>query len=368
VPIANPYFAFLPYANYDDNNRITLVAITHENGIWGTQEMLVPLNVRIWEHDYSAVSGKMLITDSDNSIGSGPSNLTATALNLYDPISEELSPLFAQNIVRAKWLPNGVDFAYILATATTYELRVRFADGTDTLFADDVPHSFTVSPQGDTLAFTRESRYAGLSKAAGLYVVDLTTGVERQISDYDRQGFGGTGEAWLPQWSPDGKSVILNVSGMGMDAVVWAGRDGSFSHHLSHSQFEQAIETFLPESNICPLFDLVSFQGEYMVGTGFTCPTESVGEAGFGPDTSILYQLNAEGGVIVGAWEMPAFIPPYGWQKWQNETLVFADNELGVHTITTDDIIHSVTADLDSVRFDRVALSDGTIVLHRLGE
>src|SRR5690606_5400940 len=78
-----------------------------------------------------------------------------------------------------------------------------------TLLAADVAFTFRVSPQGDQVAFTRESNY-GLPGEPGLYVVDVTTAQETMIADADRAGAGSLGDR--PEWSPNGQYVLLQTS------------------------------------------------------------------------------------------------------------------------------------------------------------
>jgi hypothetical protein len=180
------------------------------------------------------------------------------------------------NVVSAGWAPNGLDFAYILATPTTYELRWRTADGQDKMLAVDVPHSLRVSPNGRFVAFTRESHY-GLTATPGLYVVEIETGLETQVSTLDRAGYGGSGLYWKPQWSPDSSQLLLYATADDDRAATpheagygWAAVDGSFSHFLPESTLLNQVDEplTLPDARHCLDTPLLFAADLIVVGIG----------------------------------------------------------------------------------------------------
>jgi len=164
-------------------------------------------------------------------------------LFIVNMATEEIEVLF-DNVVSAGWAPNGLDFAYILATDETYELRWRTAAGEDKLLAVDVPHTLKVSPDGRFVAFTRESWYEVDGTPPGVYVVEIATGSETQISPLDRAGFGGTGPFYKPHWTSDSSQVFQfayatdDRAGTPFETgYIWGAADGSFSHLLPLSSF-----------------------------------------------------------------------------------------------------------------------------------
>jgi hypothetical protein len=145
----------------------------------------------------------------------------------------QTEPLVEEDlVVRAAWAPNGQDFAYILATFETYELRWRSASGEDKLLAVDVPVEFGFSPSGDEVAFTRESGYEVVS-SPGIYIVSVATGLERQISDADAAGQGGIGDK--PVWSPDEQHILIPVTGDMLRLEADAGPGGALTYDPSLS-------------------------------------------------------------------------------------------------------------------------------------
>jgi hypothetical protein len=130
---------------------------------------------------------------------------------MLDMASGQAQPIFSdQTIVEAEWAPDGEHLAYVLATDSTYELHWRDLSGEDKLLASDVAFTFSISPQGDKVAFTRESNY-NIPGQPGLYVVDVASGQEQMLTDADRAGSGSIEDK--PVWSPSGQYVLLPTAG-----------------------------------------------------------------------------------------------------------------------------------------------------------
>jgi hypothetical protein len=134
-----------------------------------------------------------------------------------------------ETVIRAAWAPDG-SIAYLLPTETTNELRWRDPSGEDRLVAEDVPHLFSISPDGDEIAFARETRYNLDRHPPGLYVISLETGEERRVADADRAGQGGSDDTI--SWSPDGNTLIMPV---GLQWLL-AASDGSASGILTFDE------------------------------------------------------------------------------------------------------------------------------------
>jgi hypothetical protein len=159
-------------------------------------------------YDHSWISGKILHPSSFPGQGAGPANLSVDDLWIYDIQTQQDQVIFPdQNIVEAVFAPNGEDFVYLIATADTYELHWRSASGEDRLLAVDVSPTFSVSPDGMLVAFTRETGYK--VGEPGVYIVSVDGNGERKIGSADRNGSGSISD--LPIWSPDGQYILLPV-------------------------------------------------------------------------------------------------------------------------------------------------------------
>lgn len=159
-------------------------------------------------YDHSWNSGKILHSSSFPGQGAGPANLSVGDLWIYDIKTQQDQVIFPdQNIVEAVFAPNGEDFVYLLATANTYELHWRSAAGEDRLLAVDVSPTFSVSPDGKLVAFTRETGYE--VGEPGVYIASVDGSGERKIGSADRNGSGSISD--LPIWSPDGQTILLPV-------------------------------------------------------------------------------------------------------------------------------------------------------------
>lgn len=242
---------FLPFANREGGSN-SLTGLVRQGAGWQLEHIPYPTGLYNEELGYALGTDSV---DSDYAVatdrliawqfagGGGPGNLAVGQLFIVNVATEEVE-IVADNVVSAGWAPNGLDFAYILATDETYELRWRTADGADRLLAVDVPHSLKVSPDGRFVAFTRESWYEVDGTPPGLYVVEIATGIETQISPLDRAGYGGGGPYWKPHWTPDSRQVFLFATADNDRAATpheeghaWAAVDGSFSHFLPTSTF-----------------------------------------------------------------------------------------------------------------------------------
>ncbi|MAT99658.1 MAG: hypothetical protein CL608_21155 [Anaerolineaceae bacterium] len=232
---------FLPFAEVEGSGNNLTGLIQQADG-WQLATMPYPGGTYSTDSDYAPATNRLLAWRFAG--GAGPGHIAVGSLAIIDVATEDEQVMVAENVVAAGWAPNGLDFAYILATPETYELRWRTPDGDDQLLAVDVPHSLRVSPDGRFVAFTRESHYEVPNTPPGLYVVDIETGVETQISPLDRAGYGGTGLYWKPHWTPDGSQVFLYATADDDRAATpheegyaWAAADGSFNHFLPTSSF-----------------------------------------------------------------------------------------------------------------------------------
>ncbi len=252
VILAPRFDKFLPFAQTEGGSNSLTGLVQGENG-WqivnipypsglDSEELGFAPAITSVDSDYAPATNRVLAWTYEG--GAGPGSIAVGKLLLVNVGTGELEVILSENVVAAGWAPNGLDFAYILATDETYELRWHTAAGDDRLLAVDVPHSLRISPDGRTVAFTRESHYELPNAIPGLYVVEIETGLETQVSPLDRAGYGGSGLFWKPQWTPDSSQLFLYAAQDDDRApeahpagYVWAAVNGSFSHFLPESAF-----------------------------------------------------------------------------------------------------------------------------------
>jgi Tol biopolymer transport system component len=182
-------------------------------------------------YSYSHVTDQIAYAQTFADHGAGPGNLAVSDLSLLNVTTGEVTPIYPDDVIEALWSPDGTRLAYILATSTTYELRVREPDGSDRLLASDVSLTWGFSPSGDMIAFTRESGYE-TPGTPGLYVVSLASGTEIQVSDVDKSGTGSIDDR--PFWTQYGQFVTLcHYGGPSAPRVVLAAADGSDSWDIT---------------------------------------------------------------------------------------------------------------------------------------
>jgi len=237
-------------------------------------------------YGYARVTDRILFAQTFSTHGAGPGPISVSDLAILDLGTGQVQALFPDNVVEALWAPNGRDLAYILATPTTFELHWLDSTGHDRLLARDVTFSWAISPAGDAIAFTRESRYA-LTIDPGLYVVGVEDGVEVKVSDADAQGYGSISDQ--PIWSPDGARVALPIWASDPARVSLARADGSGAVDL---QIDPALD-----GEWWATVALANFiwhpDGEHLVAA----PATSQSEMG-GPVPLVLYTLDLETGML----------------------------------------------------------------------
>jgi hypothetical protein len=311
---------YLPFFR-QEGGASNLVGLLQQRDSWQLAAVPYPVNTFPTDSDYAPATDRLLVWRSLD--GAGPGNLSAGPLSIIDLATQTEQVVVPDNVVSAGWAPNGLDLAYILATPDSYELHWLQANGEDKVLAGHVPHSLRVSPDGRFVAFTRESHYGLETAVPGLYVVEIATGKELQLSTLDRAGYGGLDLFWKPAWSPDGSQLLLYAVADDDRAAVphesgyiWAAADGSFSHFLPESAFLTLIDEPLsvPENVPClggpPLFapnHLIFLAGE--------CQPMTVG---LDMGTAVDFTLDAQTGTIITmhplsesivtellAWEVP---------------------------------------------------------------
>jgi len=177
--------------------------------------------------DYAPTTNQLLYATHWPDHGAGPGGLSAIDLWGFDVETTDVWPVVPDELViDARWGPDGQSIAYIIATPTTYQLRWRAASGDDRLLAEDVPHTLSVSPDGEWVAFTRETSYE-VGGTPGVYAVSLLNGEEILLSDVDRGGWGSITDEIV--WSWDSDHILLPVQ----DQLLRAAADGSSSTTLT---------------------------------------------------------------------------------------------------------------------------------------
>lgn len=223
-------------------------------------------------YDYDPASDRVLYASHFASVGAGPATIAASDLRTIELGGGQPTIWIADDtVVEALWMPDGQDIVYVQATPDTYELRLMSESGVSRLLASDVAFTFAPSPDGTGIAFTRESRYQ-IPGEPGLYVVDVATGEERQVSKADRAGMGSSAD--MPIWSPDGQYILLPASGDQGFSIELARSDGTFTAPLDFSQMSTNQDwTIGPESSLLWGVDsnsLISmaYEGEIGMGAG----------------------------------------------------------------------------------------------------
>ena len=237
-------------------------------------------------YGYTHATDRILFAQTFSTHGAGPGPISVSDLAILDLATGKVQVLFSDNVVEALWAPNGRDLAYILATPSTFELHWRESTGDDRILARDVTFNWAISPAGDAIAFTRESRYA-LSVDPGLYVVGVEDGVEVKVSDADAQGFGSVSDQ--PIWSPDGARVALPIWASDPTRVSLARADGSGAVDLQ-------VDPVLAGEwwATAALANFIWYpDGEHLVAA----PAVSQTEMG-GPVPLVLYKLDLETGML----------------------------------------------------------------------
>ncbi|MGH2536059.1 MAG: hypothetical protein ACRDHL_01555 [Candidatus Promineifilaceae bacterium] len=306
APFPTPnYFRAVFEPFFGEEGQVFVRGITAEGDGWKLDMQPIPISGAVWGGDYHLATNRFLYWDYSNTTGSGPANLSAGPLHLVDFAAGTDETLIDGPVVRAGWAPDGLAFAYILATPESYELHYRDPAGADRALAADVPHTFSISPNGARIAFTRESNYE-LETAPGVYVVEIATGAESQVSQVDRAGFGGVSAGWLPIWAPEGGSFILRAFGQPPQVFVYAAADGSWSHAIQQEALLAAFEAQVggpPAGGAsevwCLSDELALYATNQLVTTVGPCSTEG---PGFGPASHLaVFELDPASGQIAAS-------------------------------------------------------------------
>lgn len=240
-------------------------------------------------YDFAPATRQILYASKFPDHGAGPASLAVSDLLTYDIVSGESTSIMADEIVvRAEWAPDGESIVYVAATESTYELRWRPPDGSEQVLAIDVSPFFHTAPSATKIAFTRESPYA--DAAPGVFVVDVASGEERQLSDLDRGGTGSLDEK--PVWTPDEDAVYMRIQrSEELNGLFHFPLDGSPATQVTFDPALAEQEWY----NFAPLLGLWLSPTE-VLGTAF--PYNESTPMG-GQPTVIHYTLDETGAVIL---------------------------------------------------------------------
>ncbi len=251
-------------------------------------KVILPINIGQF-YDFAPSSSRILYASHFAHDGAGPANLAVSDLWMADYPSGATQTIIPTNtVVEALWAPDGQALAYILATPTRYELHWRTLAGDDRILAADLAPTWSISPTGDHVAFTRETGYESVGPA-GLYVVPVAGGAELKLSDVDRHGSGGIDDR--PNWSFDGTLIALSHSdpANGRLGLVVAAADGSGTSDLT---FAPSVAPEIANGGM-PASVLWHPDNRHLVGLGGTF--YGMG----GPQDVVLFELDPSRSTIV---------------------------------------------------------------------
>jgi hypothetical protein len=270
-------------------------------------------------YGYAPSTNRILMAAHWGDHGAGPGNVSVSDLSLLDLNTGQVKTLISDNVVEALWSPDGEAIAYILATPDTYELHWRGGDGSDRTLARNVTFTWSISPTGETIAFTRESGYE-LTIVPGFYAVQVGSGAEVRLSDIDKSGTGSTAD--FPSWSSDGTQVILShYGGPGEARLVWARSDGTETHDLGlpTDAGEVRRDLALP-------FVLWDPDGEHL----YAVPGEFGGEGEMGgPSPLVRYRLERTDYTLIEPETIGRFHQVLGWAVPGHSLWIWNESGIG---------------------------------------
>jgi hypothetical protein len=216
------------------------------------------------------------------------------------PAGTETLLIATDTVVEALWSPDGSGVFYIGATPETYELRYRALTGEERLLASNVAPTWSVSPPGNYVAFTRETGY-NVPGSPGLFIVPSVGGDEWQVSSSDRHGTGSIDDK--PVWSADELRLALPNYGFAPPTLVVAAIDASFEADLAYAP-EVAAD---PAIGTAPTSVLWHPDLQHLVAiTNFA-------EAMGGAAPIFLYELAPDGRTVVAATRLGSGISLIDW-------------------------------------------------------
>jgi hypothetical protein len=204
------------------------------------------------------------------------------------------------SVVEALWAADGSGVFYIGAAPDTYELRYRSLSGEERVLARDVIPTWSVSPPGNYVAFTRETGY-NLPGTPGLYIVPAAGGSEWQISSSDRHGAGSVDDQ--PIWSGDESRLALPNYGFAPPTLIVAAIDASFEADLAYAP-EVAAN---PAIGTAPTDVLWHPDKQHLVAV-----TNYSNEMG-GPSPVFLYELAPDGRTVIAATQLGTGLSLIDW-------------------------------------------------------
>lgn len=256
-------------------------------------------------YDYSPATREFVYASHFADHGAGPGNVAVSDLWRASLDGGSTALVAEDVVVEARLMPDGKGVVYVRAQSDTYQLRLLRADGEDQLLASEVAFTFSPSPSGDRIAFTRESGYEVTGPGPGLYSVRVDGSDERLLSELDRAGAGGQDD--LPVWSPDGRYIFLSNLGPNGEPMLLAAADGSADHYISFAPalsnanwFERTITHALWFPNNRSLLGLASLEEGPGMG---------------GREAAVRYDLDVGQGEVVAGREIAPATSLLQWHR-----------------------------------------------------
>lgn len=158
------------------------------------------------------------------------------------------------------------------------------------------------SPDGETIAFTREDSFYGMDPA--VHLLDVTTGQVRELVLPEDIGF----EASAPAWAPDGQRLAVQVTANDEGTEVWV-------VHL-----DPPGDTWFPIGSRNP--DCTGSPLECFEAWAGRAPAWSPDGTQLAVGDAEVYSSGPDGYSAISVWELPATAGPGGYEVLDERLLV----------------------------------------------
>ena len=207
--VADPSLVWLPFAEGAHGDSPTVLVVRSGDILREPSPVQIHL---FW--DYSAAYGKLAYA-SEFWHGADGSNHSVSDLWVYDYTSGVITSLLPDNVARASWSPHHTStdrearaaVALFDENARRFDLIVVKESGESILVSEYASRFFSWSPDGNLLAFIRQSHPDLSSEDVGLYVVPVDGGETEKISDFSYRTGGWLGDR--PVWASGQNALIV---------------------------------------------------------------------------------------------------------------------------------------------------------------